>query len=84
MIVLCGNKIDLVGKRVVTAEEGMDKAEMLGLYFVETSAADGTNVNELFELVTSEVRYRIDNKEKQFNSLTKIVQQRFKQDNQWF
>ena len=84
VIVLCGNKIDLFGKRVVTTEEGMDKAELYGLYFVETSAADSTNVNELFELVTSEVRYRIDNKEKQFNSLTKIVQQRFKQDNQWF
>ena len=67
VIVLCGNKIDLVGKRVVTTEEGMDKAELYGLYFVETSAADGTNVNELFELVTCETRFRTYNNERQFN-----------------
>ena len=83
VVMLCGNKIDLISKRVVTTEEGMGKAELYGLYFVETSATDGTNVNELFELATCEVRYRIDNKEKQFNSLTKIVQLSYN-NNQWF
>ena len=58
--ILCGSKIDLSDKRVVTTEEGMLKAEQNGMLFIETSAVDGTNINELFELAAKEIKKRFE------------------------
>ena len=44
IIVLCGNKIELVGQREVTTAEGERKAKELGTMFIETSAVAGPNV----------------------------------------
>ena len=58
--ILCANKIDLTDKRKITTEEGMSKAEENGMHFMEISAKDGTNVNELLELAVKEIKLRFD------------------------
>jgi small GTP-binding protein len=53
LICLIGNKCDLDTKRVVSSEEGQKFAEENNLLFFETSAKDGTNIQEVFvETVT--------------------------------
>ena len=53
LICLIGNKCDLDTKRVVSSEEGQQFAEENNLLFFETSAKDGTNIQEVFvETVT--------------------------------
>mmetsp|Transcript_21797 Transcript_21797/g.67885 ORF Transcript_21797/g.67885 Transcript_21797/m.67885 type:complete len:80 (-) Transcript_21797:142-381(-) len=45
--VLVGNKTD-TERRVVTAAEGAKLAKKLGLQYFETTAKDGTGVQEMF------------------------------------
>ncbi|KAL8447834.1 hypothetical protein Emed_004129 [Eimeria media] len=45
---LAGNKTDLVADRVVKTQEAQQFAEEQGIFFMETSAKTGKNVNELF------------------------------------
>ena len=45
---LVGNKTDLTEKRVVTTEEGKALANQFGVAFLETSARDNSNVEEMF------------------------------------
>ncbi|KAI3848453.1 hypothetical protein MKW92_022808 [Papaver armeniacum] len=53
VIVLVGNKSDLVDKREVEEEEGRNLAEKEGLCFMETSALENVNVEEAYlEMVT--------------------------------
>ena len=51
VLMLVGNKCDLVNERQVSTEEGKKEAEMNGMAFMETSALDGTNITEAFELM---------------------------------
>lgn len=48
VIVLAGNKADLVHKRDVAREEAEEYATENDLFYIETSARDSTNVRELF------------------------------------
>lgn len=48
---LVGNKSDLENIRDVSVEEGKSLAEEEGLFFIETSALDSTNVTTAFEIV---------------------------------
>ena len=48
LIVLIGNKNDLEGRRVVSTEEGQKFADDNQLMFFETSAKDGSNIQEAF------------------------------------
>ncbi len=51
-IVLAGNKIDLEEDRKVSAEQGKETADQLGMAdFMELSAKAGTNVEPIFELL---------------------------------
>ncbi|CDJ44715.1 hypothetical protein, conserved, partial [Eimeria tenella] len=45
---LAGNKIDLSAERAVKTQEAQQYAEEKGIFFIETSAKTGQNVNELF------------------------------------
>ncbi|KAL7720914.1 Ras family GTPase RAS1 [Entamoeba marina] len=54
-IILVGNKIDLEEERKVTTEEGEQLADSLGIDFIECSAKEGININEIFEIITSNV-----------------------------
>lgn len=71
--VLIGNKTDLVDAREVTTDEGKTIAEAQGLFFLETSALDSSNVTTAFHTVVREI----------YNILTKKVflsQEHKKQD----
>lgn len=52
---LVGNKSDLENIRNVSVEEGKNLAEEKGLFFIETSALDSSNVQTAFEIVIREI-----------------------------
>ncbi|KAK4557634.1 hypothetical protein RGQ29_007409 [Quercus rubra] len=53
IIVLVGNKTDLVEKRQVSIEEGETKARELNVMFIETSAKAGFNIKALFRKIAA-------------------------------
>ena len=53
VIMMVGNKIDLDRDREVSVEEGMKKAEQLGICYWEISAKTGENIETLFLNVIS-------------------------------
>ena len=53
--IIVGNKKDLEEKREVKTEEGENLAKKNNVKFYETSAKNGTNVNEVFELLAKEI-----------------------------
>ncbi|EOA14013.1 hypothetical protein CARUB_v10027144mg [Capsella rubella] len=53
IVVLVGNKTDLIHKRQVSIEEGDNKASEFGALFMETSAKAGFNIKPLFCKITS-------------------------------
>ncbi|CAN6981563.1 unnamed protein product, partial [Brassica rapa subsp. trilocularis] len=65
---LVGNKCDLENIRAVSVEEGKSLAEAQGLFFVETSALDSTNVRIAFEKVILDIYNNVSRK--QLNSDT--------------
>lgn len=59
---LVGNKCDLENIRDVSVEEGKNLAEEEGLFFMETSALESTNVQTAFEMVIREIFNNISRK----------------------
>ncbi|KAL3616019.1 Ras-related protein RABA5c [Castilleja foliolosa] len=59
---LVGNKCDLDNIREVSVEDGKAFAEEEGLFFIETSALDSTNVREAFEMVIREIYDKVSRK----------------------
>lgn len=55
VIMLIGNKGDLVDQRVVHAEDAVEFAEDQGLFFSETSALSGENVESSFFKLLEEI-----------------------------
>jgi Ras-related protein Rab-6A len=53
IIMLVGNKTDLVDKRQVSIEEGDAKAREFGVMFIETSAKAGFNIKALFRKIAA-------------------------------
>ncbi|EAZ40784.1 hypothetical protein OsJ_25262 [Oryza sativa Japonica Group] len=53
--ILVGNKTDLKHAREVSTAEGKALAESQGLFFMETSALDSSNVAEAFQTVVKEI-----------------------------
>ncbi|PIN09826.1 GTPase Rab11/YPT3, small G protein superfamily [Handroanthus impetiginosus] len=53
--ILVGNKSDLKDSREVTTAEGKALAETQGLFFIETSALDSSNVAAAFQTVVKEI-----------------------------
>lgn len=53
--ILVGNKTDLKDAREVTTAEGKTLAEAQGLFFMETSALDSSNVTSAFQTVVREI-----------------------------
>ena len=54
-LILVGNKCDLANERKVSYEEGENYAKKFNIKFFESSAKDGTNVNELFFYLANEI-----------------------------
>lgn len=59
---LVGNKCDLENIREVSVEEGKALAEDEGLFFIETSALNSTNVKTAFEIVIREIYNNVSRK----------------------
>ncbi|KAL3572889.1 hypothetical protein D5086_026793 [Populus alba] len=59
---LVGNKCDLENIRDVSVEEAKCLAEAEGLFFMETSALDSTNVKKAFEIVIREIYNNVSRK----------------------
>ena len=59
-IVLLGNKCD-VEQRAVTQEQGEELAEKLDIKYFETSALNGTGINEAFESLTKIIMEKKNN-----------------------
>ena len=81
--ILVGNKIDLETERQVSTEEGRDKAKLLGMLFIETSAKTNINasVNSAFDqvievvskdLIKDEENDREVNRDSMMKSIVKI------------
>lgn len=74
--ILVGNKSDLRSAREVPTAEGKALAEAQGLFFIETSALDSSNVAAAFKTVVKEI----------YNILSRkviISQELKKQDISW-
>ncbi|KAL7713370.1 ras-related protein Rap-1b [Entamoeba marina] len=54
-IIVVGNKNDLEDERQVTLDEGKQLAEEFGINFIECSAKEYININELFETIALDV-----------------------------
>ena len=54
-VILVGLKSDLSDERVVSFDEGKDKAETLGIKFFEMSAKKNLNIDETFLEITKEM-----------------------------
>ena len=61
-IVLVGNKLDLRHLRTVETGEGRDFAEQENIDFIEASAAESTNVNNIFDSVIKNMMIISQNK----------------------
>uniref|UniRef100_A0ACD5TJX9 Uncharacterized protein n=2 Tax=Avena sativa TaxID=4498 RepID=A0ACD5TJX9_AVESA len=61
VIMMVGNKSDLLHLRAVSEDQGKALAEKEGLFFLETSAMEAVNVEEAFQTIITEV-YGIVNK----------------------
>lgn len=61
VIILIGNKTDLEDQRVVPTEDAKEFAQKEGLFFLETSALEATNVDTAFTTVLTEI-FNIVNK----------------------
>ncbi|KAH9616085.1 hypothetical protein KSS87_006847 [Heliosperma pusillum] len=59
---LVGNKYDLDDIRAVSIDQGKSLAEEHGLFFMETSAKDSTNVKTAFEMVIKEIYTTVSRK----------------------
>ncbi|KAI3850189.1 hypothetical protein MKW98_008491 [Papaver atlanticum] len=58
---LVGNKSDLVDKKVVDTETAKAFADSLGIPFLETSAKEGSNVEQAFLTMAAEIKKKMGN-----------------------
>lgn len=62
VIILVGNKTDLKDAREVGTAEGKALAEAQGLFFIETSALDDSNVAAAFQTLVKEIYHILSRK----------------------
>lgn len=55
VLLLIGNKTDLEQNRVISTEQGQELADKLGIPFLETSAANNSNVKKLFMTMVEDI-----------------------------
>ena len=69
-LMLIGNKCDLKDERKVSIEEALEKAKLLNIPLMETSALDSTNIQKAFESILKEM-YKELKKEKKKEKIEK-------------
>ena len=62
VIILIGNKTDLENQRSVPVEDAKEFAEKEGLFFLETSALNSTNVENSFNTLLTEIFNKVNKK----------------------
>ncbi len=62
LMALIGNKCDLKEFRHISTEEGQELANKNGIPFYETSAKDGTNIKEIFQITGEQIYQNIKDK----------------------
>ena len=67
VIILVGNKSDLVNERVVSFKEGKDKAEQYGILFNEVSAKNGDNILLIFGNISEAVLEQFEKSKTEIN-----------------
>ena len=67
VLYLVGNKSDLTKERVISCQEGTNKAEELGMLFIEVSAKEGDNIHMMFGNI-SEAMMQINENKPQTNN----------------
>ncbi|KAL9258465.1 Ras-related protein [Drosera capensis] len=72
VIMLVGNKADLTEQRVVSTDDALEYAKSQGLFFYETSALSGENVEAAFLQVLEEI-YKVSSRKILNDSSTKLV-----------
>jgi len=55
VLILVGNKVDLDASREISAEEGIELAKDLGIYYLETSAKTNENIDDVFEWIAIQI-----------------------------
>jgi len=71
-IVLAGIKSDLSDERVVSIDEGGQLAESFGIKFLETSAKENANVDEVFLTLTRDISKALCHRRSDRRSSTQI------------
>ena len=68
-VMLVGNKIDLIGDKEVSLEDGKRFSEIYGFFFLETSAKSGKNVEEAFNKLIEHASGRLleESEREEFN-----------------
>lgn len=59
-IILVGNKCDLVESRKVKLKEGEDLAKSYNVPFMETSAANASNIDKAFRTMAINIMERVE------------------------
>ena len=59
-IIIVGNKIDLVNKRVIEKEKAMEYANQKKIDYLETSSKTGENVDKAINLITKKILEKLD------------------------
>ena len=62
-VVLIGNKVDLVDKREVTQEEAENYVKDNNIFYFETSAKEGKNIEECFNFMAEKLLEQYENKD---------------------
>ncbi|XP_071453309.1 ras-related protein Rap-2c isoform X2 [Hetaerina americana] len=65
-VLLVGNKVDLEHQREVPAVEGQNLAQAWGCPFLEASAKNKTNVNEVFADIVREMNFNPEKEKKNY------------------
>ena len=82
VLFLVGNKTDLTKERVITYQEGKNKADELGISFAEVSAKNGDNILLLFENISEAIMGTFEKKQEiNENNLNIKISDEYDEDN---
>lgn len=86
-LILVGNKTDLTDNRVIEYNESLEKAKKYNIQYKETSALNGENVKEVFQILTDSIydnflsKINLDDEDEYKNSNVLLKTQVNKDDN---
>ena len=83
ILFLVGNKSDLIKERIISYQEGKNKADELGISFAEVSAKNGDNILLLFENISEAIMSTFEKKpEINENNLNIKISEEYNENNE--